>query len=288
MDFPLVSVVILNYKNKELTLNCVRSVLALTYPPDKLEIIVADNGSHDGSVESFHQEFPTIKIMPFDTNLGIPKPYNAAIKDARGEFILRLDNDVELTPNSLQEMLHIFATKKDAGIASARMNYLNDKTRIFFDGIKFNSFLLLKLPHENRKIQPIMTTDFIPACVVLFKKSLWQELNGLDENYFCYWEDVDFSYRAEKRGYKSYYTTQTLVYHGLSATSAKMGDLKYKLDYESKFYFIKKNYPSAHACFLALFHLTLVSFVNWLFYQEHFFIKIKAFLKIFFRYDIRN
>ncbi len=133
-----------------------------------------------------------------------------------------------------------------------------------------------------------MTTDFIPACVVLFKKNLWQELKGLDENFFCYWEDVDFSYRAEKLGYKSYYTTQTLVYHGLSATSAKMGNLKYKLDYESKFYFIKKNFPIAHACFLALFHLTLVSFVNWLFYQEHFLIKTKAFLKIFFKYDFRN
>ncbi|MEX1240910.1 MAG: glycosyltransferase family 2 protein, partial [Cyclobacteriaceae bacterium] len=124
--YPLVSIITVNYNQTQVTRELLASLRNITYP--SVEIFVVDNGSIDDSILSLREEFPDINIIQTNSNLGFAGGNNVGIKASRGEFILLLNNDVEVTPRFLEPMVEIFERYPKAGMASPKVLYPDGKT----------------------------------------------------------------------------------------------------------------------------------------------------------------
>jgi GT2 family glycosyltransferase len=114
VSYPLVSVVTINFNQTAVTRDLLVSLRNISYPA--IEIIVVDNGSRDTSVQSLKQEFPEINLIITGKNLGFAGGNNVGIKDAKGEYILLVNNDVEVTPGFLEPLVETLQQQPGAGV----------------------------------------------------------------------------------------------------------------------------------------------------------------------------
>ncbi|MDT0555111.1 glycosyltransferase family 2 protein [Patiriisocius hiemis] len=222
------SVVILNYNVQYFLEQCIKSVQRATKNIDA-EIIVIDNNSSDKSCELVKKNFPEVVLIENKKNLGFSKANNQAVAIAKGEYVCILNPDTAVTENTFLECLNFIVDKENIG---ALGTFLLDGTGNFLPESKRNlptpSISLLKLLGFGKKYYATRVPkkskgSQIPVLVGAFmflKKSIYNEVGGFDEDYFMYGEDIDFSYKIEKAGYKNYYlgTTSVLHYKGESTS----------------------------------------------------------------------
>jgi len=222
-DFPLVSVVILNYNGleylKEILKNCLDSVLNTNYP--RLEIIFVDNGSTDGSVDFVTKYYPSIKIIKNKHNLGFSEGFNTGIRFSRGKYIALLSNDMTVDPNWLNPIITLMEKDRKIGLAGFKRLVLGKKDLI--DGIGGNLYLCGRVKPIGGEIDKGQydtireDLDFIGGAMVLRRETL-AKAGIFDPNYFIFWEDIDLCYRIRKHGYKVVYVPYSVIYHKGQAT----------------------------------------------------------------------
>mgnify|MGYP002565060810 CR=1 FL=1 len=105
MNEPIISFIIVNYNGKHLLKDCFESIKNLDYPEDRIEIILVDNGSSDGSVEYLNKKYPKVIVIKNEINEGFAKPNNDAAKIAKGKYIALINNDMRIDKNWLKDML---------------------------------------------------------------------------------------------------------------------------------------------------------------------------------------
>ncbi|MDL1970809.1 MAG: glycosyltransferase [Candidatus Desulfofervidaceae bacterium] len=228
-----VSIVILNYKLPEDTLECIQSIYNNIY--DKFQIIVVDNGSHDGSVakiinwaeknkkrfiyckeknfifpeEKFKQE---LVIIENKENLGFTGGNNIGIEYALGcgaEYIWFLNNDTVVDKNALSELVRLAELDKEIGVISSKLYFYENPTKVQYDGDKSN--LYDGLPDTLYDIPRI--TSRPSGCSFLMRREVIESVGLWDEDYFLYFDDNDMAERAVKQGWKVFYNPYSKVYH---------------------------------------------------------------------------
>lgn len=213
------SIVILNYNTRELTLECARSVLGW-YKKEidgrQIEIIVADNGSTDGTKEVF-KKMPSLKFFENGKNYGFGKGSNLAAKKAKGEYILFLNSDVKVLDNSFLKMTSFLGKNPNIGILGARLKN-PDKTLQKSAGnfyTPLNLFLTLFGADGSQRKSPgkIEKVDWVSGASLMIRNDLFKNLGGFDEAYFMYIEDMDLCFRAKKLGFQTYFYPHTNVIH---------------------------------------------------------------------------
>ena len=235
---PLVSIIILN-RNGLTHLRRLFKDFDKKTNYDNYEIIVVDNASCDESVEylnSLKKELP-IKIIENSENVSFSKGNNDGAKIAKGEYLLLLNNDIEPTYGWLNEMVGTIVNKSDVGSVGAKLifPYYSDMENqgksfsIQHAGVKFreertpyvygpyheNMFLTLIFSDKVNFQKEVVSNT--AACLLLSKK-VYFELNGLDEDYFYGYEDIDFAFKLFDAGYKNIYCPSALLFHHESAT----------------------------------------------------------------------
>ncbi len=220
MQTPLVSVVIPNWNGRQFLPTCLSSLERQTYP--KFEVILVDNGSTDGSASLVRQDFPWVRVMALDENLGFAAACNIGARDAAGEILVLLNNDTEAEPEWLEELVKTLHEHPEAGTAASKI-LLFDRRNIIHstgdlmgrDGIPRNRGVW----EEDRK-QYDRWLQVFGGCgaAVAYRREMWDELGGFDEDLFMYLEDVDLAWRAQLRGWKAVFAHKARVYHHLSAT----------------------------------------------------------------------
>jgi len=200
------------------------------------EFILVDNNSQDKSVEyvkSLNLDFP-ITIIENDKNLSFSKANNDAVKIAKGEYVLLLNNDIEPTFGWLNEMMGIMLNNENVGSVGAKLvfpYYPNSKKKSFKlqhggDIFSFRNDKYYVFPynqykrsnpfrHEVNKPRKVISAT---GAVLLIKKSIYEDLGGLDEKYIYGYEDVDFSLKLHKKGYDVFYCSSALLFHHESST----------------------------------------------------------------------
>ena len=234
------SVVIINFNTKKLTLDCIKSVIRYT-KKIKFEIIVVDNGSTDSSITAiWNIKLPItnfkLKIIENKKNLGFAKANNQGIKASRGRYVLLLNSDTLVNDDVLGEMVGWMDNHPKVGIVSCRLRNIDGSEQgtggYFPTLIRVFSWMTIQdFPLVDRFIKPFhpihrkffnmgkefykseKELDWVTGAFFLIRRQVVKDIGYFDENYFMYTEEVDFCYRAKQKAWKVFYLPRWDILH---------------------------------------------------------------------------
>ncbi len=215
----LVSIIIVNYNGKKYLEKCLKSLERIDY--DNYEIILVDNNSTDDSIEFVKNTYPSIIIIKLEKNYGFAEPNNIGAKNAKGNFLLFLNNDTEVTPNFVTELVN--AAKTDKQIAICQSLLLKPNGEIDSSG----DFLDTLGRAYSSKIKPKSIKEILSArgASLLVKREIFENLGGFDKEYFASFEDVDLGWRCWIAGYKVIVVPSSIVYHSGGQTIKELSSV---------------------------------------------------------------
>jgi GT2 family glycosyltransferase len=246
MENPLISILILNYNGKALLKQCFDSIF--TQEHSGYEVILADNNSSDDSVSWTKENYPDVKIIEHEKNFGFAGGNNRALPHTNGEWVFFLNNDVFLEKNCLNILAEHIKTKNAEQSVFAPLMLKSDFPHLIDSAgdmlypwgyaYRYDNVLVdEKKFFEDREI-------FAACCgAAIFSKNLLQKLNGFDDDFFLYYEDVDLSLRAKRLGAKIWLVPQAKVFHKGSATVGKRTSLRLYCVERNRFWTKLKNFP---------------------------------------------
>lgn len=200
-QYPNISIVILNYNGRKVLEKCLASVFRVNYP--NFSVVVVDNNSADGSLEAAKAKFSKAIFIKNEQNLGFASGNNVGIRfslEHGADYILLLNNDTEVTSDFLAFLTAASEKNKKIGIAGPIIFKGNSK-KVWFSGGEIDWFRMKTRHVEELGGEKAYSTGFITGCAMLVKKEVFKKVGLLDEDFFLYWEDADFSVRAQKAGF---------------------------------------------------------------------------------------
>lgn len=216
-----VAVVILNYNGKNFLQQFLPSVINFS---DGARIIVADNGSTDGSADFIKNEFKNIEVITLKENRGFCGGYNTALKQVEASFYVLLNSDVEVTQGWLMPIIELM--QEDTSIAAAQPKILSYRSKNKFEyagagggqidilGYPFCRGRLFDSIEEDQGQYNDATEIFWASGACMFVRAdRFHEMGGLDEDFFAHMEEIDLCWKLARSGHKIYYYGQSTVYH---------------------------------------------------------------------------
>ena len=216
---PSVVSVVLNWNGWERTVSCLSALSQVQYP--RLTMIVVDNGSTDHSPDRIRERFPGLAVLETGKNLGFAGGNNVGIRHAMqlgADYIWLLNNDAEPAPNALNELIKIAESNPLVGEVGSVLVDPGPLGVIQAWGGGRASYWL-GYNRESRVQQANDWFDYLTAASVLVRVGAFHEVGLLDERYFLYWEDVDFSFRLRARGWKLAVAEGSIVRHQKGAST---------------------------------------------------------------------
>jgi GT2 family glycosyltransferase len=250
---PFVSIIFPNWNGKDDVLECLNSLRRLEYPKKKLEIVIIDNGSNDGSQKAIRQKFSemnkkkwfSLKLIENKKNMGPTVARNQGIKSAYEDhnYIWMMDNDIVVDKNALKEMLKVVEYDSNIGIVGSTNYYYDDPHKICSSGgmINWKKGITKNVIGKNLKGSNILKVESVFGCSLLIKKELIQRLGLFDQDYFCYFNDTDLCVRAKKAGYEIIVATFSKVWHKISHSTINFSGFKKYFMTKSRIILIRKN-----------------------------------------------
>jgi GT2 family glycosyltransferase len=244
---PKVSIIILNWNGKDETLECLESVYQINY--ENYEVILVDNGSVDDSVRDFNKRFNQLIIIENKENEGFCKGNNLGISlalERKAEYLLILNNDTLVEPSILKDLISAVRQDPERIIVNPLIAYAYNRQRIHWLGAKIdwgNAWLCgSRKEKEALSSVSLMETDSVSWCAAFFNAKAIYKTGYLDESFFAYYEDIDWSCRARKNGFKTMVFPKVLVYHKCSQSSGgEFSPTVYFYLFRNRFIFILKH-----------------------------------------------
>lgn len=230
MSNPLISIVIVNWNGERFLKVCLDSVYAQGF--SDLEVIVVDNGSKDGSIALIKEGFPDVRLFEYPTNLGFAAGNNRAIEQAKGKFILTLNNDTELADGFLKRLVKSAVTSpQDVGMWAPKILSMGKRDEIdSVGGLLVYGDCLAKgrgrLEIDNGQYDKEEEVFFPSACAALYRKRMLDKVGLFDEDFFAYCEDTDLGLRARLAGFTALSVPGAVVYHHYSGTGGEYTPFK--------------------------------------------------------------
>jgi GT2 family glycosyltransferase len=267
------SVIIVTRNTCQLTCAAIESVLDGLDNPSR-EIFLVDNGSTDETPAVVAKRFPSVHLLRSDRNLGFARANNLAAREAQGQFLLLLNSDAALQPESLAAVVGWMHAHPDCGAAGVQLlnpdgspqnsiaNFPTLATELL------NKSLLRRLcprrypGKEHRFAEPVEVETVVGACMII-RRDLWDAIGGLDERYFFFFEETDFCLQTRRLGKRLMHLPQITVRHGQGQT-AKHDSPAARIEYwRSRYIYFAKNHRLNVRVALVV-GLLLRLFTNWL------------------------
>ncbi len=247
---PLVSIVSVNWNNAEITLDMVRSFEGLRYT--HYELIIVDNGSTRGGDIEKVLDYPQVKLIKTGKNLGFAGGTNVGIRASEGEYILLLNNDTVVNPNFLDSMVQVLEDNPKAGVVSPKIYFYDDPMRFQYAGgtginpLTGRGFFIGYKEMDEGQYDHIKQTYLCSGACMMVRREVFEEIGLLSERYFMYYEEHDFTERAQKAGWMCYYTANSFIHHKVSLSMGKYNPLKTYYMYRNRLLFMRrvKNGPT--------------------------------------------
>ena len=216
MDLPDVSIIVLNYNGLQHLEPCFQSLLALDYPPERLELMLADNASSDGSREFVREHFPQVRVVAQPLNYGFSRANNLAAAEARGDYVAFLNNDMRVEPGWLTELIRPALAADDVVAVGSRILSWDGK-RVDFAGSLHNFYGHgWQVGSGDERVEDYAEDREILAPsggAMLMNRQVFLDVGGFDEDYFAYFEDVDLGWRLWVMGYRAMLAGRSIAYH---------------------------------------------------------------------------
>jgi GT2 family glycosyltransferase len=280
MENPVVYIIVLNWNHLDDLILTMESLIIQDY--QNMKILISDNGSADGSQVYINENYPDAILLENNENLGWAGGNNVGIKYALtndADYILLANNDLYIENTKIVSTLVndlVKLKEKNIKIIGTTVNYYTPKDRTHNSGwilfpkseVKGRVFNRYRKEYNIQLSNNYRVVDFVSGCFILIDKSVFNDIGFIDEAFFCYMEEADFSLRAWKAGHGSLINKDLIIYHKVAST-AKVGSPFFMyLKFRNLYYFLTK-------------HKTIISHYNY-FIAKYFFDFSKIILKVLF------
>ena len=260
------AIVILNWNGQKLLEQFLPSVV--NFSSELADIYVADNASTDNSIKYIKEFYPSIKIIENIRNEGYAKGYNDALCAVDADIYCLLNSDVEVTKDWLNPVLEVFKTDKNTAVVQPKLLDFKDKNKFEYAGAAGGFLDLYGYPYCRGRVFNSLETDtaqfndisdiFWASGACLFIRSkIFQQLGGLDEDYFAHQEEIDLCWRVQNIGFTIKYVGTSTVFHVGGATLQKNNPQKTYLNFRNSLLNIVKNIPKKWFLFVIFSRLAL-------------------------------
>ena len=245
LDYPLVSIITVNYNQTSVTRDLLISLYKISYP--SIEIIVVDNGSVDQSINVLKNEFPFINLILTGKNLGFAGGNNVGIQVGKGDYFLLINNDVEVTPGFLEPIIETFKLNPKVGLASPKIVYHNRNEQIQYAGSsRISPFTgrgsrIGYLEIDKGQHEITYKTELGHGACLMVSKSVIEKIGLMPELYFLYYEEHDWTEKAKANNFDVYYVGTSKIYHKESISTGKNSPLKTYYLSRNRILFAKRN-----------------------------------------------
>ena len=232
MIFKKLYTIIINHNGRKYLKDCLESLMGVKVDGFKHQIFLIDNASWDNSVAYVKKRFPQFKIRRNHQNLGFTGGANLGLQIAlkhKAKYILLLNHDTLVTSNFLQTLLDFAEKKEKVGIVSPLIVTPGKRPKIWFAGgvidpVRFSAGHVSLGEKVNRRLKKPFETEFTSGCAMLIKRQVIEKIGLFDDRFFLYYEDVDFSLRAQKAGFKCIVVPEAKIVH--RKIQSEIGDQK--------------------------------------------------------------
>jgi N-acetylglucosaminyl-diphospho-decaprenol L-rhamnosyltransferase len=269
---PMCAVVLVCWNNKKYLEPCLRSLFetGMSHP---VEVVVVDNGSTDGSQAMLAAQFPQVRIVQNDHNVGLGKASNQGIECTTAPYILLLNNDTIVNGRSMDALIDFMIRTPEAGAAGgtllnadgsfqAAFNDFPSIVEEFLIATRLGDFVRDEYPSRSGGSE-VKAVDWIGSACLLVRRAALDQVGLLDEGYFIYGDETDLQYRLVKAGWRVYFVPNVTTIHFGGRSMDRWR--RRKMVYRGKMLFFKKNYGVAYEMLLrgTLGALTAAKVVAW-------------------------
>ena len=247
---PTVSVVLVNYNGASDTTACLQACRSLDWPDDQLQLIVVDNASRDDSVARIRDQFPHVRLIESNKNLGFAGGCNLGADAATGDYLAFLNNDAKPHPQWIRAAVELMERDSNVGCVASKVLDWEGETIDFVDSaVSFygHGFKLHSEKKDTGEWDVEKDVLFASGAAMFVRTDLFRAVDGFDERYFMFFEDVDFGWRLWMLGHTIRFLPSSLVYHRHHASMKSYGvwNEQYLLERNALFT-IFKNYEDAN------------------------------------------
>jgi hypothetical protein len=222
-----VAIILVNWNGLQFTIDCLESLRKLDYL--NFGILLVDNASDTNEGDALKLKFPEISLIQSSTNLGFAGGNNLGIRKALEldySHIMLLNNDTVVSPDFLKLMMSQFEKSPSLGVVQPLIYWMKDRNQIWNAGGKWNSTFgraipLRELKNGKKVGSGIQKIDWATGCCMLIKREAILQVGLLNEQFFAYFEDVEWSLRFRKHGYEIALAPKAIIYHEAGASSKK-------------------------------------------------------------------
>ena len=267
-----VSIITVNFNQSLVTEQLLSSIeLTNTYP--NIEIIVVDNGSKINSVPEWKVKYPGIKFIRSDVNLGFAGGNNLGVKEATGDYIFFVNNDTEFTDGLVQTLADVLDKYAEVGMVSPKIRYFDQPDTLQYVGFTpmnyytCRNYCIGQFEKDNGQYDNITgPTGYAHGAAMMVKRGAIDKAGLMAENFFLYYEEMDWCDHIKKSGYEVWVDTNALIYHKESVSVGKASGLKEYFMNRNRILFIRRNAPLHARLFFYVYFVCVVSPRNVLVY----------------------
>ena len=262
-QLPLVSIVALNFNQTEITCAFLASTKTLTYP--NFETIIIDNASTVDPSDRIQQgNYPNVRLIVSKENLGFTGGNNLGMREAKGDYVLIVNNDTEVTPDLLEKSVAPFAQDENIGVVSPKIKFYDHPDIIQYAGFRpMNPYTGQTGAEGNQEVDRGQhdtpgETSGAHGAAMMVKREVIEKVGMFAEKFFIYYEEWDWSARIRRAGYTIYYQPEATIYHKESMTMGKESAIKAYYHTRNRILYMRRNSEKGP---LIVFTLFLVCFV---------------------------
>ncbi|NCD72242.1 glycosyltransferase family 2 protein [Mucilaginibacter agri] len=270
-----VSIITVNFNQSFVTEQLLASIRA-TNVYSHIEIVVVDNGSKENSVPEWTVKYPDIKFIRSDINLGFAGGNNLGIKEAKGEYLFFVNNDTEFTPGLIETLVDVMDQNPSVGMVSPKIRYFDQPDTLQYAGFTEMNYYTcrnycigqfeLDKGQYDKNLGP---TGYAHGAAMMLKRESMNKVGVMAENFFLYYEEMDWCDHIKREGYEIWLVPQALIYHKESVSVGKASGLKEYFMNRNRILFIRRNAPFLARIFFYVYFVLVVTPRNILNYLKN-------------------
>ncbi len=257
--YPLVSIITVNYNQSEVTCALIESLNKITYP--NFEIIVVDNHSTEDDPTIIKKRYPEVVFIANPINYGFAAGNNYGLMRARGDYILLLNNDIEVPPGFMEPLVEKLEKNPGIGAVSPRIKFYYQPDTIQYAGytpinpVTMRNFAIGYWEKDRGQYNEDRETAYAHGAAMMVPMRVVKEIGLMSYIFFLYYEEADWCARIKRAGYKIYYVGSTYVLHKESVSTGKMSPLKIYYQNRNRIVFMRRNIQGKEYVYGLLYQL---------------------------------